>query len=150
MTYPFAQTTKTLIKALLLIVTAVFSTSGTAAELKINITNILQLKGNLIIELVDKQGFDSDDVISIQSVQMTVEETEMSMSLADLPPGEYALQVFQDMNNNNDIDFSIFSGPEEPFGFSNNPEFDLIPPSWDEVKFILSQQPKQIDIRLQH
>jgi uncharacterized protein (DUF2141 family) len=36
-----------------------------------------------------------------------------------IPAGEYAIQVYQDTNNNGRLDFGLFNIPKEPVGISN-------------------------------
>lgn len=36
-----------------------------------------------------------------------------------IPAGEYAIQVYQDINNNGQLDFGLFGIPREPVGISN-------------------------------
>ena len=40
----------------------------------------------------------------------------------DLPPGRYAIAVFQDLNGNGKLDASFFGVPKEPYGFSRDVE----------------------------
>jgi uncharacterized protein (DUF2141 family) len=47
--------------------------------------------------------------------------TETPLRLSDLPPGRYAVQVFQDSNGNGQLDLSPRGIPLEPVGFSGNP-----------------------------
>lgn len=52
-----------------------------------------------------------------------------------LPPGEYAMAVFQDLNDNGELDKTFIGYPKEPFGFSRNfvPKFSA--PSWSDTSF---------------
>jgi uncharacterized protein (DUF2141 family) len=36
-----------------------------------------------------------------------------------IPEGEYVIQVYQDTNNNNQLDFGLFGIPKEPVGITN-------------------------------
>lgn len=47
--------------------------------------------------------------------------TQTPLRLSDLPPGRYAVQVFQDSNDNGQLDLSPRGIPLEPVGFSGNP-----------------------------
>lgn len=47
--------------------------------------------------------------------------TETPLLITDLPPGRYAVQVFQDGNGNGRLDLSPRGIPLEPVGFSGNP-----------------------------
>lgn len=47
--------------------------------------------------------------------------TQTPLRIAALPPGRYAVQVFQDSNGNGQLDLSPRGIPLEPVGFSGNP-----------------------------
>jgi uncharacterized protein (DUF2141 family) len=45
----------------------------------------------------------------------------MVVTFADLPEGTYVVSVYQDSNDNEQLDKNIFGIPKEKYGFSNNP-----------------------------
>jgi len=59
--------------------------------------------------------------------------------ITPLPQGEYALAIFQDLNGNATLDKSFWGIPREPYGFSNNPEATMGPPSFDKCRFDISK-----------
>lgn len=65
----------------------------------------------------------------------------------DLPPGEYAVSSFQDVNDNGKLDRYFIGKPKEPYGFSNNIK-PFGPPSYKDCKFNLTSSPKLISIKL--
>lgn len=128
----------------------VVSFASMAQKLTINVTNIEQIKGNLVIELMDKKTFDEDsDDVDI-SIVIPVTSKEVVHEFNGIIDGEYAVFVYQDLNNNKELDFSVFSGPQEPVGASNNVQFSFLPPTWDEVKVSVSDRTPSINILLQH
>ncbi|MFT4100709.1 MAG: DUF2141 domain-containing protein [Burkholderiaceae bacterium] len=66
-----------------------------------------------------------------------------------LPPGDYAIAVYQDVNSNGKLDTNMVGMPREPFGFSREPKGLMGPPNWDQVKFALPPDGATIDIRLE-
>lgn len=50
-----------------------------------------------------------------------VHSSERTVRLRNLPPGRYALQLYQDSNGNGRLDLSPRGVPLEPVGFSANP-----------------------------
>lgn len=128
----------------------VVSFASMAQKVTINVTNIEQIKGNLVIELMDKKTFDEDsDNVDI-SIVIPVTSKEVVHEFNGIIDGEYAVLVYQDLNNNKELDFSVFSGPQEPVGASNNVQFGFLPPTWDEVKVSVSDRTPSINILLQH
>ncbi|MBC6697207.1 DUF2141 domain-containing protein [Hymenobacter puniceus] len=65
----------------------------------------------------------------------------------DLPNGEWAVAITQDMNNNDKLDKNFVGIPTEPFAFSNNVRPTLAPPDFNECKFTVSG-PRVVAIKL--
>jgi outer membrane protein len=66
----------------------------------------------------------------------------------NIPPGEYALVVFNDANNNRLLDKSFIGIPKEPIGFSNRYD-PRGPPSYQRAAFELTQnETRQFDVKL--
>lgn len=56
----------------------------------------------------------------------------------DLPPGEYAVAIYHDVNNNQKLDKNFLGIPKEPYGFSNNFRPRFAPPKFEDCAFDLS------------
>ena len=68
--------------------------------------------------------------------------------IQDIPPGEYALLVYFDENNNDRLDRNFIGIPNEPLGFANGYQ-PKGPPSYQRAAFILSKgESRTIDITL--
>lgn len=68
----------------------------------------------------------------------------------DLPPGTYAVSVYDDLNGNHKLDRNFIGIPREPVGVSNNPPGRLGPPRFDECSFHLGTSAQTITIKLVH
>jgi len=55
-----------------------------------------------------------------------------------LAPGEWAVAVSQDLNNNDKLDKNFLGIPTEPFAFSNNVKPRLAAPRFEECKFTVT------------
>jgi uncharacterized protein (DUF2141 family) len=55
-----------------------------------------------------------------------------------LAPGEWAVAVSQDLNNNDKLDKNFLGIPTEPFAFSNNVKPRLAAPRFEECKFTVA------------
>ena len=66
----------------------------------------------------------------------------------DLPQGEWAVAITQDMNNNDKIDKNFLGIPTEPYAFSNNVHPTVAAPGFDECKFMVDGPGKVINIVL--
>ena len=66
----------------------------------------------------------------------------------DLPPGTYAVSVYEDLNGNHKLDRNIVGIPREPVGASNNPPARMGPPRFNECSFRVGAVAQTITITL--
>jgi acyl-CoA reductase-like NAD-dependent aldehyde dehydrogenase/uncharacterized protein (DUF2141 family) len=66
----------------------------------------------------------------------------------DLPPGTYAVTVYEDLNGNHKLDHNLIGIPREPVGASNNPKGRFGPPRFSECAFSLGNSPQTIAINI--
>ena len=66
----------------------------------------------------------------------------------DLPKGEWAVAITQDMNNNNKVDKNFLGIPTEPYAFSNNIRPTVAAPEFDECKFLVDGPGRVVSIVL--
>ena len=53
----------------------------------------------------------------------------------DVPPGEAAVLLFHDENDNGKLDTGLFGIPKEGYSASNNPKSRMGPPRWKDCRF---------------
>ena len=66
----------------------------------------------------------------------------------ELPKGDWAVAITQDLNNNDKIDKNFLGIPTEPYAFSNNIRPTLAAPGFDECKFTVDAPGKMVSIVL--
>jgi uncharacterized protein (DUF2141 family) len=66
----------------------------------------------------------------------------------DLPNGEWAVALTQDMNDNDLVDKNFLGIPTEPYAFSNNVRPTLAAPAFDECKFLVNGATKVVTISM--
>jgi uncharacterized protein (DUF2141 family) len=64
----------------------------------------------------------------------------------DLAPGEWAVAVSQDINNNDKLDKNFLGIPTEPFAFSNNVKPRLSAPSFQQCTFTVTGPGQVVNI----
>ncbi|HSC69093.1 MAG TPA: DUF2141 domain-containing protein [Cellvibrio sp.] len=111
----------------------VLTLPGMAQELTVTVDNIKSAQGNLLVAVYDKaESFDANtNWVVARKIPMV--EPSMVLEFKDLPAGDYAVKLFQDENQNGQIDKSSMGIPTEPYGISNNGG-TFAPPSFDEAK----------------
>lgn len=68
----------------------------------------------------------------------------------DLPPGTYAVSLYEDLNRNHKLDHNLIGIPREPVGVSNNPPSHFGPPNFDECSLLVGDISQTITITLVH
>ncbi|SEH48272.1 DUF2141 domain-containing protein [Magnetospirillum fulvum] len=86
----------------------------------------------------DADSFDRRES-PVAKFSQTSENGIVVVSLANLPPGRYAVALYQDRNGNDRLDKTMFGLPTEPYGFSNDASAPLGPPDFDQAAFVIAQ-----------
>lgn len=132
----------------LLILSLILFFSGVKTHrLSIFITGVSEIKGTLYIAI-----FRPNDAFPVFGKQFkgVVKEVigkTQNYNFDDLPEGEYAVAIYQDLNRNNVLDKNIIGIPEERYGFSNKARRTFSAPSFQEAKIKLNKD-LQISIQL--
>ncbi|MEL6302781.1 MAG: DUF2141 domain-containing protein [Pseudomonadota bacterium] len=106
-----------------------------AAELQVEVTDIATLTGALMIAMYDSAaGFDDDEAPPVKAMRVEVDAETVSVSLAGLAEGEYAIKLYHDANDNGEMDQNMMGLPIEGYGFSGNGG-RFGPPAFDEAVF---------------
>lgn len=93
----------------------------------------------LVLVWNDADQFRSDDGSAFRSQKVSVAEGMTRVVFDDLPPGDYAVAVLHDENENDELDVTPFLQlPTEGLAYSNNPKMGLKGPSWDACVFSLA------------
>ena len=116
-------------------------------DLKITVSNIYPAEGKLYVAIYDNVDDYMDiEKVAFQKIVPIKNETE-SFVIPGMPDGEYAVTVFQDLNDNGELDTSSIGFPREPYGFSNDARGTFGPPKFRKAKFSLNGD-KDIRIKL--
>ena len=76
-----------------------------------------------------------------------IEDGKATVTFTDVAPGIYAISLFHDKNNNNQMDFEPNGMPKEMYGVSNN-VMSYGPPQWSDAKFEVGSEPIEMEIRM--
>ena len=99
-------------------------------ELTIKIGNIGLLEGQIRIGVFDKKkGFLKREA-AIRHYYITVKSKIESITIKDLPKGDYAFSMFHDENSDDEFNQNFLGIPKEPYGFSNNVKPKFSAPSY--------------------
>jgi uncharacterized protein (DUF2141 family) len=94
-----------------------------------------------------------DDVIGKgrQEVSGTIRNGRSTLTFATAPPGEYAVVVFHDANDNGMIDHNLIGFPKEALGFSNGFALSLTTgrPEFEKLRFTHGAALQTITIKVE-
>lgn len=112
-----------------------FTSIPGSGELKVKVSNIDPIEGDIYVAVYNSEESYMDiDLTAFQQI-VPVEADIEEIIFEDVPDGEYAVTVFQDLNNNGKLDTKLIGIPKEPYGFSNNARGTMGPPKYDTAKF---------------
>ena len=109
-----------------------------SAELTIRIENLSPAGGILRLGLYDRSHYPDDNSKPVASADVKATGTELIVTLRGIAPGTYAIETFQDIDGDGEMDMTWLGFPEEPFGFSRDVHPHLRKPSFAQVAFTLS------------
>jgi uncharacterized protein (DUF2141 family) len=78
------------------------------------------------------------------------QEGSMTLCVAALEEGKYAVVVYHDENDNHKFDRNWIGLPTEGFGVSNNPRFFLAPPAFEESAFEVNGEITNVDVEMKY
>jgi len=97
--------------------------------LSITIHNIYPVKGDIYIAIYDND----DDFMDIEKVAFRkiapIESEVQTIILNDIPAGEYAVSVFQDIDENGELIQILLAYPANPSAFRTMPGEDSVLPN---------------------
>ncbi|MCZ6644536.1 MAG: DUF2141 domain-containing protein [Gammaproteobacteria bacterium] len=120
-----------------LVASLVFVTSVQADDLEIAVSQINSPEGHLLVQVLTEAAFKGEASAS-KSARLAAQTGTLSLTIDSLEPGEYAVRVMHDENDNGKLDSNLIGIPLEPWGFSNNAVGSFGPPGWKDVKFTLN------------
>ncbi|MEL7312374.1 MAG: DUF2141 domain-containing protein [Pseudomonadota bacterium] len=138
-----ATTTMALCTALL------FSANAIAADLKVDVTDIEEVSGNIMLAMYDNaDGFDEGKTEPVHATAIPVDAETVTITIEDLAAGDYAIKLYHDANDNGEMDQNMMGLPIEGYGFSGNGG-RFGPPAFSEAAFSVAEdQDNTVTIKL--
>ena len=133
------------IMGFVLVSVVVFAQQNT---LTVNITGIKSIKGDIYVYLfTSEEGFPIEISKASKSKKIKLTKNDTIIYFKNLKTGIYAVSVYQDIDENGEINQNFLGIPKEPVGVSNNAEGFMGPPKYENAKFSLNAN-KSINIKL--
>lgn len=144
--------TATIIATLATASLALASGAATADEatLRVVASGIKGSTGNLVVWVYDDpERWLSDEVFrrAMRPVEAVPANGELAIELS-LPPGDYALSVFHDVDGDEKLKRNFIGIPKEPSGLSNNAVPRSGPPKYEDSRFTVGSEAVEQRIQL--
>jgi uncharacterized protein (DUF2141 family) len=117
--------------------------------LRIVVENVNKDDGNIgVLVFNSDKGWPENRFAALKDIVVPAHPGTVTVTVPDLPAGDYAVAIAHDVNKNHKVDKNIFGVPKEQWGMSNNPHATIKAPSYGTAKFTLSSD-MEIHVRLQ-
>ena len=116
--------------------------SGPGTLVLLELSGLGEASGDLYIAVYDAEAnWLGDDTYLDKKVAIAdALEGELVRTEVVLPPGEYAVSIFHDRNNNGELDTNFIGMPKEPIAMSNNARPKFGPPKYEDAVFSVGDE----------
>jgi uncharacterized protein (DUF2141 family) len=142
-------------QVLLIILTFTYSAASQAAPpaktvtLTVKVENVNKDDGNIgVLVFNSPRGWPEDRFAALKDVVVPAHPGTVTVTVPDLPTGDYAVAIAHDVNKNHKVDKNFLGMPKEQWGMSNNPHATIKAPSFYTAKFSLAQD-MEIHVKMQ-
>ena len=105
--------------------------------------------GNLgVLVFNNSKGWPEDRAAALKDIAVPAEKGTQTLKISNLSPGNYAVALIHDLNQNHKLDKNWIGKPKEQWGMSNNPHATIKAPPIEKAMFQLNGD-KEIHIQLQ-
>lgn len=116
------------------------------APIEVAVTNVTSTRGRIHVDVCTEKLFLTSDCVYVAEAPAQLGTTVVTVP--DVPPGRYAVQVFHDRNGNGKVDRGLFGIPKEPIGISRDAPIHLSAPKWDDAWFEHGETVQRITLKL--
>ncbi len=118
------------------------------AFLDVTVQNVRNDRGRVRVAVCTEPEFLSMHCSWIGS--MPAQPGAVTVRVAGIPPGTYAVEAYQDENENRRIDRNLIGMPTEGIGFSRDAKFRFGPPRFADAAVTLGPEGGQITLSLRY
>ena len=116
----------------------------------VNVHGISEHRGTMNIGLYINDGtwLTGDNIAFTRVVPVPTEGDVVSATFEEIPVGQYAVSLYQDVDENSALAQGTLGIPTEPWGMSNDAIGVLAPASFEQAAFALDAPETTIDVQL--
>jgi len=137
----------TLLAILFVIISGVLGQEQSGqGDLTIVISGFDNNEGVVKIALSDTQeDYETKDQ-AFRGEQTKIKKERTIWTFEKIPHGEYAIKIYHDEDNDNELDTNFLGMPTEEYGFSNDARGSFGPASWEDAKFLFKSDKDTLHI----
>ena len=125
--------------------------SSTNSLIKVEIEGLQEAKGQICYSLFNRdKGFSDNKDNILRAECLTIKEQLPVLTIDNLHRGTYALALFHDLNQDEELNRNFLGIPQEGFGFSQNPEITTSPPSFKESAISIVETETTLQVQLRY
>jgi uncharacterized protein (DUF2141 family) len=126
--------------------------SAASASLTLRFIGLKSSQGAVMVALYsDQAAYESSAAGSdtaTRTAKLEIKDGTALTTLGGLPPGQYAIKAFHDLNGDAKLNTNLFGIPTEPVAFSNDAPVHMRAPSWQETVFLVHAGDNAISIHI--
>jgi uncharacterized protein (DUF2141 family) len=117
-----------------------------SSDLDLKVENVKGAGGDLRVAVYGS----ADDYRrkAVKEVMAAAGSDPVSIRIAGLAAGQYAIALFHDRNGNEKLDSNLMGIPTEPYGFSGSARDLMGPATWEQARFDLAPGGATVTVRL--
>lgn len=115
--------------------------------LTVQVAGVSSDAGHIMLAVYDKADGFLKEGKAMKGIRAKANKGITELQITDLPEGQYALAIYHDENDNEELDTNWLGIPKEPLGFSYGKLKTFGPPRFKECAFQFNSD-KQIQINL--
>jgi uncharacterized protein (DUF2141 family) len=120
-----------------------------SGEIKLIINHTKTDSGIIRILIFNQaEGFPGEPKKALEVLSIPIKNSSAQTTIRGLPPGNYAVSVFHDEDEDGIFKKNSVGLPLSSYGFSNNPALYFGPPSFLRCKVVVNNKPVLIEIIL--
>lgn len=125
--------------------------SQESGSLQVNVKACRNDLGNVTIAVHNgPEGFPGGEENLLVAKKAVIKQGIATATFEELPFGEYAISVFHDENENDEVDTNWIGIPKEGVGASNNAKGRMGPPKYEDAKFDFEKDGQKVSFDMHY
>ena len=128
--------------------TVLAASAAQAAQLQVAVSGVAEARGHIRVDVCTAATFAKSKAACPYSGAAPAQPGTTVVTINNVPPGQYAAQVFHDLTDQGVVHQNFLGIPREPIGFSNDASVGLTGPKFHDAAFNLRAETLRIMLKL--